>query len=155
MNEKNTHAVPGNQHDEAVCKLQTYTMTRVSLLVMYSSPGGQAREVQRMIVYKMTHPRLTCDPVRLASRVLPAVASSGNSVRMLGKSRIAYDVPGRRPGLDRARCAFLRFLAARLTLLPSARARLDRVQASSSNRVLLVFSMTSFAKLVTACLTCL
>jgi len=70
MNEKNTHAVPGNQHDEAVCKLQTYTMTRVSLLVMYSSPGGQAREVQRMIVYKMTHPRLTCDPVRLAARLV-------------------------------------------------------------------------------------
>jgi len=74
-------------HDES--KLGLYLLTK-SLV---------PREVQRMIVYKMTPPPLDVRPSP-SSRLMRASrrASSGNSVRMLGKSRIAYDVPRRRPG---------------------------------------------------------
>jgi hypothetical protein len=111
------------------------------------------REVQRMIVYKMTPPPLD---VRPKSVVSPHACQPSREQWKLRPD--AWKIPD---CLRRAEAAswterdvlFYVFLplASAVTICPCSSRPLQQY-ASSSNRVLLVFSVTSFAKLVAACL---
>jgi hypothetical protein len=115
------------------------------------------REVQRMIVYKMTTHPSPLDVRPSPSRLTRASRREQWKIRPNAwKIPSAYDVPGRgrRPGPSAMCSSSTCFLAARLSSCPCSCARVDRVHAAAStNMVLLVFSTASFAELVAACLS--